>query len=120
MSQLDYLILKRKLAESGYELVMRGETVYIRRRPWTRDRPTEKMLAARGAMKLASKSQIGKRGLTERGLPVVAEGNRVQIPAAMHFIKVMKPAERASIARRVATECGLAEDEKEMLIQLVS
>jgi len=78
------------------------------------------MQAARGAMKLASKSQTGKRGLTEEGIPVVAEGNRVQIRAAMHFLKVLKPGERARIARRVATECGLAEDEKEMLIQLVS
>ena len=119
MSGLDFLVLRKRLREFGYELVHRGKTVYIRRRPRTRDEPTPKMQAARGAMKLASKTGEGSQGFSEDGLPIIAARNRVQIPAAMHFLKVA-PTERARIAQEIADECELTNDEKEMLVQLVT
>ena len=77
------------------------------------------MQAARGAMKLASKTGLGSQGYSEDGLPIIAARNRVQIPVAMHFLKAA-PTERARIAREIAEECELTETEKEMLVQLVS
>jgi len=120
LSYLDYLYFKRLLKEYGYELVRRGETVYIRRRPRTRDNPTPKMLQARAAMKIASASGTGLRGLTEEGLPAVAAQNRELIPQALMFLKVTAPKKRVKIAERVAAEIGLEPEEKERLIKLVS
>lgn len=119
MSSLDFLILRARLRQYDYELVLRGKTVYIRRRPFVRDAPTDKMLAARGAMKLASTTGTGSRGFKD-GIPVVAARNRVQIPVAMHFLKVTAPSKRVEIARQVAEECELTAEEKEALITLVS
>lgn len=120
MSVFDFQYFRRVLRENGYELVRRGSTVYIRRRPWTRDKPTRRMLQARGAMKLASKTGTGSQGLAESGLPVVAERNKTRIPEAMMLLKVTTPERRREVAAEVAKEIGLDEQETMRLVKLVS
>lgn len=119
MSWVDFQYFRKILRENGYELVRRGKTTYIRRRPWTRNAPTAKMLRARGAMKLASKTGVGTRGFDEKGMPIVASQNRARIKTAMLFLKVTAPERRVAIATQVADEIGLEPEEKQRLIKLV-
>lgn len=120
MSVFDFQYFKRVLKENGFELVRRGSTTYIRKRAWTKDRPTPRMLQARGAMRIASKTGRGVHGLAESGLPKVAERNKTRIPEAMMLLKVTTPERRREVAAEVADEIGLDAEEKERLVQLVT
>lgn len=116
----DFQYFKRVLRENGFELVRRGSTTYIRKRAWTKDKPTPNMERARAAMRLASKTGRGVHGLAESGLPKVAERNKTRIPEAMLLLKVTTPERRREVAAEVADEIGLDAEEKERLISLVS
>lgn len=119
MSSIDFLYFRQILKDYGYELVRRGKTTYIRRRPFTRDAPTPKMEEARAAMMLASSTGIGTRGFDEKGLPMVASQNRERIKEARLFLKVA-PRRRVEVAQAVADEIGLKQEERQRLVELVS
>jgi len=120
LSDLDFQEFKIVLRQYGYELCQRRNTVFIRKRPWTRDAPTTAMQDARNALGLVAGTMKGTQGLSEEGLPQAATQTRRQMRDAMLFLRATKPDERVEYARQVADEIGLEPEEKERLIKLVS
>lgn len=116
--QVDFLKYRALLREYGYELCRRGNTVYLRLRPKTRDEPTPGMVRARNVLSLVSSGNRGTTGFEPTGLPSICIRNREGIISLSRLLKGPE-SKRVLGAKAVADAIGLESLEKAELVRLI-